>query len=327
MSEGKDTPEVVQFLDLFARLKPHCDDRPDRLPDLARAKQDIRELCLTLYWCVQDLKAGERRDRRLFAAPTNPDFRQAWRDFEDRYDDVLEQLMLEHWLQIGLTTGTDGQSRFNRRWDAAELLAKADAEKMAEALDFAEFVVSNSTDGHYDANQMEDCADGLQSWRALIDGAGFDVEGVLRRRHLVPFVLVPREVAARHGATDRLSMLQHLQQAQEAFVYGAPFAALALMRSIVEAVLRDHYGAEGRDLSERISSVRSRLPPGASMESLHRLRKLANAILHLDPGKGEGIPKMDDVRLEKEVLSLLFVTRALIEGEKGASPPRRDHRG
>lgn len=316
MSDDKDAAEVIQFLDLFARLKPHCDDRPDRLPDLAREKQDVRQICLDLYWSVQDLKAGERRDRQLFAAPTNPDFRQAWRDFEDRYDEVLEQLMLEHWLQIGLTVGSDGQSRFDRRWDAAEVMAKLDAANMTEALDFAEFVVTSNADGHYDAAQMEDCSDGLQNWRGLIDGAGFDVEGVLRRRHLVPFVLVPRDVAAKHGQTNRLSMLRHLQQAQEAFVYGAPFAALALMRSIVEAVLRDHYGAEGRDLSERISSVQSRLPAGASLESLHRLRRLANAILHLDPGRGEGIPKMDDIRLEKEVLSLLYVTRALIEGEE-----------
>ena len=41
-------------------------------------------------------------------------------------------------------------------------------------------------------------------------------------------------------------MLTNLQQAHDAFVYGAHYAALALMRSIMEAVLRDHYGAEGR---------------------------------------------------------------------------------
>jgi uncharacterized protein DUF4145 len=51
---------------------------------------------------------------------------------------------------------------------------------------------------------------------------------------------------------------------------------LALMRSILEAVLRDHYGAEGEDLSERINQARQ-LPSGASVAALHRLRKLANA--------------------------------------------------
>lgn len=39
-------------------------------------------------------------------------------------------------------------------------------------------------------------------------------------------------------------------------------------------------------------------------------------ILHLDPSKENELPKMDEVRLEKEIVSLLFVLRALIEGVK-----------
>jgi hypothetical protein len=109
-------------------------------------------------------------------------------------------------------------------------------------------------------------------------------------------------------------MFTNLQQAHDAFIYGANFAALALMRSVMEAMLRDHYRAEGTDLSERIRNARGRLPPGANEAALHRLRKLANAVLHLDREKDEGLPAMDEVRIEKEIVSLLFVLRALIEG-------------
>ena len=91
---------------------------------------------------------------------------------------------------------------------------------------------------------------------------------------------------------------------------------LALMRSIMEAVLRDHYGAGGEDLSERIRSARNRLPHGANEAALHRLRRLANAVLHLDREKDEDLPSMNDKQLEKEIVSLLFVLRALIEGAK-----------
>jgi hypothetical protein len=110
-------------------------------------------------------------------------------------------------------------------------------------------------------------------------------------------------------------MLKNLQQAHDAFVFGTTYAALALMRSIMEAVLRDHYRAEGKDLSERIYNAR-RLPTRANAAALHRLRRLANAILHLDPEKDEGLPSLDEVKLEKEIISLLFVLRALIEGVK-----------
>jgi hypothetical protein len=109
-------------------------------------------------------------------------------------------------------------------------------------------------------------------------------------------------------------MRKKLNQAHHAFVMGAPLASLALMRSIMEVVLRDHYGAKGNDLDDRINHARERLPSGANAAALHRLRKLANAILHVDANQDEGRPKIEPIQLEKEVVSLLFVLRALIEG-------------
>jgi hypothetical protein len=67
-------------------------------------------------------------------------------------------------------------------------------------------------------------------------------------------------------------------------------------------------------LSERINHARKRLPRGANAAALHRLRKLANAILHLDADKDENLPKIEPIQLEKEIVFLLFVLRALIEG-------------
>jgi hypothetical protein len=116
------------------------------------------------------------------------------------------------------------------------------------------------------------------------------------------------------GGIDRHSMLANLRQAHHAFVFGAPLAALAMMRSIMESVLRDHYGAEGDDLNQRISNARHRLPPGASAAALQRLRKRANAVLHLDPAKASDLPPADTAEAEKEMVSLLLALRALIEG-------------
>ena len=50
----------------------------------------------------------------------------------------------------------------------------------------------------------------------------------------VPLVLIPRHVSKSHGEAEKLSLLTHLQQARDAFVFGVPFAALALMRSILK---------------------------------------------------------------------------------------------
>jgi len=137
---------------------------------------------------------------------------------------------------------------------------------------------------------------------------------VFRRGALVPFILFPRHVAARHGQTEMLSIYQNLRQAHEAFVFGTPFAALSLMRSLMEIVLRDHYGADGATLAERIDKSRNMLPREASASAWHRLRRTANAILHLDTKKDEPLPKLEPAQMELEILWLLRVLRALIEG-------------
>lgn len=316
-SSRKDSPQVVEFLTLFARLKHWCDDAPEELADFATTDSSVEKLCIQLSFAAKFLKMNERRARALFAAPVDPTFLAAWRDYEERYESVVSGMWLFD-LFPDLFAGEPSKvPKADLQWDIAADDAKEQAGGIEEAIEFAQF---NADDGsRWDVSQedfIQRIQDGVAAWERLKQDTGFDLRGVFRRRALVPFVLVPRQVAAKHGSAETLSMLKNLQQAHDAFVYGATYGALALMRSIMEAVLRDHYGAEGKDLSERIRNARDRLPRGASEAALHRLRKLANAILHLDQEKDEGLPSMDDVRLEKEIVSLLFVLRALIEGVK-----------
>ncbi len=252
----------------------------------------------------------------LFAAPVDPAFLAAWRDYEDRYEAILSGIWLSDILPELADAEPSRVPKADLQWDNADDEASEQAGAIEEAIDFAQFNADQDDRWIDQPDFIERIQDGIAAWERLRQDTGFDLHGVFRRRALVPFVLVPRQIAAKHGSAETLSMLKNLQQAHDAFVFGATYAALALMRSIMEAVLRDRYRAEGKDLNERIRKARGRLPPGANEGALHRLRKLANAILHLDREKDEGLPKMDEVRLEKEIVSLLFVLRALIEGAK-----------
>ena len=109
-------------------------------------------------------------------------------------------------------------------------------------------------------------------------------------------------------------MLTHLRQAHDAFVFGVPFAALALMRSVLETTLRTHYHATGKDLAELIGNCRG-LPRNAPKSRLVRLRHLANDILHLNKEKVR-LP----ANFEQELLSLLIVLRALMEQAPSSRP-------
>lgn len=317
MAGGKDSAEVVKFMSLFAKLKDWTDDDPASLADLAKDDEAIRTLCNDLSWAAHLLEMNERRRREIFATPVDPTFIGVWRDYEERYQSVVAGVWLSDLLPELGSVEPSNLPRADFQWESADDDAKEQADGIREAIDFAQF--NADQDHRWDEDQQDfinRVQEGVAAWDRLKQSAGFDLRGVFRRRALVPFVLVPRKVAAKHGSAETISMLKNLQQAHDAFVFGATYAALALMRSIMEAVLRDHYKAEGKDLSERIRSARRRLPPGANEAALHRLRKLANAILHLDRDKDEGLPSMEEVKLEKEIVSLLFVLRALIEGAR-----------
>jgi hypothetical protein len=314
MANGKDSAEVVKFLSLLAQLKNCCDDDPECLFELAKDDEGIKDLCVQLSSTACFLRMNERRHRQLFAAPVDPKFLSTWRDFEDRYEKPLAGIWLADFFPGVGDTDSEHTPKADLQWENADHDGVEQARAIEHAIEFT--YETTRADDELNEDFRESIEDAMAAWRSLKDNAGFDLRGVFRRRELVPFVLVPRHVAARHGGAESVSMLKNLQQAHDAFVFGAPFAALALMRSIMEGALRDHYGADGEDLdlSERIRQASRHLPSGANAAALHRLRKLANSILHLDSEKDEGLPNINAIQLEKEIVSLLFVLRALIEG-------------
>ncbi|HEY2482491.1 MAG TPA: DUF4145 domain-containing protein [Caulobacteraceae bacterium] len=321
---SKDSEDVARFLGRFAQLREWIDDNPLGLVELAERDESVRELCKRLAFDAYILRWNENSRPERFATPVDPSFTAAWRDFEERYTEPVEDV---DWRDI--IAGIAGLPDFptpepqqalaaaDLRWEVADSTAEDAARAINGVFEFAKWEADSGRD--FQEDTVEDLEVGLREWARLRHDYGFDLRGVLRRRHLIPFVLVPRQLAASYGNSDKVSLLTNLRSAHDAFVFGAPLAALAMMRSILEAVLRDHYGAEGTDLSERIWHARDRLPKQANVASLHRLRRRANAVLHLD---GDKLPVLDTIGLEKEIVSLLLVLRALIESAPAAMTRR-----
>jgi hypothetical protein len=173
-----------------------------------------------------------------------------------------------------------------------------------------------SDESRFNDEFIDEIHEGVGAWDELTSSAEFDLRAVLRRRRLTPFILIPRHVANRSGTDPGSLLYKNLAQAHEAFVYGAPNAALALMRAVLEAVIRDHYWAEGDNLESRINSIGDRLPVAVRLERLHVLRVLANSLLHTNPDNtlARRYREMDEQTLELEIVSFLLTLRALIEG-------------
>ena len=382
---SKDSPEIIEFQRLFARVRDWSDDNPIGLRELAFADDSFQQLALDTLRVAGSIQRSEQSDRDLFTGPVDPIFISEWRDFEERFAGALLDILsstawgtdpllftFDYYEQPDQWEVADFKAiRAARSLDVSILFAavqgeravKAGAsvtwhplsisaltnelkrkfEEMAKAASAFEdgyqelktalgrqLLVSNNENDkqkyisivrkleedilQHDAMPIEEQAkDAFEFWETLKYTSGLDIRGILRRRALIPFVLFPRHASARLSKSDLPSIFRNLRQAHDAFVFGAPAAALALMRSVMEMAVRDHYGASGAKLDELIDSVADRLPRRANAAALHRLRRLANCVLHREPGGGPHSEKTKR-EYELEIVSLFFVLRALIEG-------------
>ena len=314
----KDSSEVFQFRSLYHRRKDWCEESPVNLPQLCDKNESVRRLCFRLNFAGCLMKYGERLRPELYASPIDPDFIKDWREYEELYEPVLDNIFTGELLreldldeEMETLQETDHVRRFDHAWRDANHNATEFANLINKAMEFA-WTQASRESGEFSAEERECVRDGVSMWESLQNEAGLDLRGILRRRKLVPFVLIPRQVAARSERTT--AMLRNLEQAQMAFVFGTVYAALALMRAILEAVLRDHYDAGGETLSQMLRNINQEsLPFGAKKELLQLLRMRANIILHETKGTKTRLDSMEEIELEKEVVCLLRALRALIE--------------
>jgi hypothetical protein len=304
-SEGKDHEHVVRFLSLYAKLRDMSDDDPVHVQGLAKEDEDFRKVCRDLSWMASLLHTAERSQRPLYAAPVDPQFVSAWRDFEERFDSVLAGIFLEDLGMVLDTPSGELSDRSAVALDHAEDAARESTRAIESVIDFAESSIAGEHH-EYDDEFVEQIEPGLLEWKRL--HVTLNLCSVLTRRKLVPFVLIPRHVAAKHSPAQAPSLFEHLKQAHEAFVFGAPLASLALVRSVLELVLRNHYGTNG-DLEEQIRSV-TRLPRGVTRSDLYEIRRLA--VLHFST---ERVAIPEDI--ERQMVKHLDVLRRLIEGAPG----------
>lgn len=317
MTGTKDSQEVINFMTLFQKLRNWIDDEPDALEELASNDKPIEELCNELSSAAFSLSMYERQHRRLFTSPADPNFIKAWRDYEARYESKISSVALFSLVGAFVSTDKQKQLKLDFDWKVADEAAREQASAIKTAIDFSKEYVLDNWPSHDDvsADLFDKVETGYRAWHDFFLSADYDLTGILRRRELVPFVLIPRHVSNVHGDGEKLSLFTLLQQAQEAFIFGVYFGALALMRAIIETAITEHYKSIGGDLAARIDACQF-LPKGAPKAALHRLRRLANDILHFNK---------EDARLpediEKEILSLLYVVRAFIEG----APSRKSY--
>jgi hypothetical protein len=298
-----DDPDVTKFLILFERLRTVIDDDPVGLEELATTDDKLRTLCIDLGDIALRLSRAE--DEAGFIAPVNPKYISAWRDYGDRYSSAIAGI----WLGlIGFDFGAQPpqteQEKLQNRWENADYQAKENSSAIERSLR----IVSDDEFLDEDFRLVFDSA--LDDWKGLAR-VGFSLQGVFRRAELLPTFLIPRHISKSYG--EKAALYKLLRQAQGAFIFGVPYASVALMRAILELVLAKHYGVNARSKDGKPPNLLdyindAKLPNSVTPSRLHRLRQLANNLLHnkVADSVGENVSEMD-------VLSWLLTIRAIIE--------------
>jgi hypothetical protein len=330
--EGVVSAEVAMFLTNFAELENLCNNAPKDIINISSTNQSILELCEKLYSIVVAMREAELSAPYAFSFPSNPEFKKKWRIYEEDYEEEIFWTLLRSQKEyINVPTNCMNP---NLRWLHAEVVSQNYSLPIHELF----FVAASSPDTIKEISQShgilknETTVSAAEAWDALTEQCGLDPILTLRRRQLLPFVIAPRRRDGDNVKTRKL--LKNLEDAQRAFVFGATLAAIVMMRSHMEAVLRDHYCTKGADLEQLIDNT-TNLPAGITTDKLHEIRLIANKLAHNGSEKpiykqkpvdiwvqrisdslysSSSSPGKNNMQwLEMEIVHLLRVLRRLIE--------------
>ncbi len=134
----KDSPEVVEFRKLFARLTDWSEDDPTSLREFARADEGIQELGLSVLRAAGSIQRSEQSERHLFTGPVDPRFIAEWRGFEERFASARLDIRSD----MAVADKSDLQFSFDYyeeadHWDVADFKAINAARSLDAAIMFA----------------------------------------------------------------------------------------------------------------------------------------------------------------------------------------------
>lgn len=301
--------EGERFLAAFSKLKAAVADDPAKLDASWQESDELKALCDELAQLVRGFETVEAWSPLAFTNHVSAASALARREYDDRWRSIvavvanrdlaalLAELFGDDFDQgdgAGDPTATTNQDPLTAEIADWKESASEEAGQIKQIIDYV-----------FHLREMDDSGDrdwideSLTAWDRL-EVCGLDIAGTLWRRRALPHVLVPTHVAKHYGQS-RASLYRRLHQAGRAFVFGAPLAALALQRAVIEEVLTKHWGAGERWVRE------ANLPNLAWEARANRLRRLANDALHGDP------EKLSPDELDRSIIENFLLLRLLIE--------------
>lgn len=296
--------EGTLFLADYEALKTATNGSPDWLEANWRDRLDLQEICDRLDRYRRKFELAEEWTHLSYTPHVPAKAAKARREFEEYWQSIVSQVAMRNMLFL-LDELLDGIEIDDDQNDVSDSLGldiqgwKNQAKDDAGNIEHAMAYLSERRESD-EFGDFEWLGDVEESWLKLMRVVGLDLKGAFWRRNALPHILFPSHVSAQYGVA-RASIYRRLVNAGRAFTFGAPLAALAMQRAVLEELLRKHWGADERMIES------ANLPELSWDSRAHRLKRLANEALHNDPEK----LAPDD--LDRAIIDNFLLLRILIE--------------
>ena len=259
--------QFEQFLTLFENLKSVAGE-PKRLATFYAESSVISGAAERLQDFANDLR------RRVFISGPKrfgqvpPQFEQAYREYETVWSPAISHAFLCD--LFGMVVPYDPNDPYAAFKDAAikdrepdepnpedddnfhpELHDGGSALKLginywrSEYAAYSDQIRRGDNDDYVKLTAKK-CRLALDAFDYLTRVIGVDIDDIFRRWREVPIIFMPSPVSNRHGE-EKESLNDLLDNAVRAYVCGAPAAAIAMCRAVLEMVIRDHYLPDEQD--------------------------------------------------------------------------------
>ena len=315
-----------QFRLHFQQLRRACNDSPQSLINFFREKPKIEAHAKEVKRLADTIERVSTL--RKLHAQIAPEFIRDWQNYLSNWKTQVEYVDLWPMLNSNLFDEEDFAPpsfecfRENRSGVSAlespeplydEKFEPTRHDGGIAVAEMVNLVAERAADRHVNAQDDNDIVMantvliGVEAIEHLENVIGIDIARIFERWNRMPAVFVPRHVSDHYGLTENRSLFGLFDQAVRAYVAGAPAAAIALCRSLLETVLKNHYltaesGNERRKLDraklDKVIELAVARYDFLDKGQLDAHRKNANRILH-DFSGGKALSTEDEIDLLK----------------------------
>lgn len=310
----------------FKELERRSGKDPSRIEWLVKNSPDVRRLVGTLYFLQHELESERNKHRFLRDVPKW--FIKTYTSYNQRFGPEVQRIYGRLWLlAMFAEDALDGIP-------PEEILhpegppppKKPDQDEIqgwfipgsGEGAEAMETMIDWLWNMHEGYDSAEDLRTDLDAWDWFTETVGIDLDGIEKRWNKLPRVLIPSHVPRPEGMNARDGLVELLDDATKAYVFGLPAAAFAMCRAVCEQVLKefdfgdDHKEKKLKDLVFFAEKKYERIKQLNLWEHI----KSANQVMHNYPGGRLSEDQLEAVR------QFLETTKALIERAPSKDDPK-----